>query len=573
MTQNDEEKAEELNSFFASVFTEEPVGPPPDFPCKDVFAVTNVDINEEQMMKALKNLNHAKSPGPDEIHPRMLKELAEELALPLTTLFRKSIQQGKIPNQWKEAEVRPIFKKGDKSSPGNYRPVSLTSIICKIFEGFIRDTLYKHTTDNDLLSNDQYGFTKGRSCTTQLLVTINDWLTKLDEDTPVDAIYLDLRKAFDTVPHKRLIKKLEGYGVGGNLLKWIEDFLSDRTQFVSINGNCSEKIKVTSGVPQGSVLGPTLFIYYINDMPTGITCDMKIFADDTKIYSPMTSQAEQTTLQDSLHGLVEWTEKWLVKFNNDKCKVLHMGKNNPEHNYCMKEGTEESILQTTTGEKDLGVIVDPDLNFEQHINEKVKKANSISGLMIRTINYKTKDIMVPLYKTLIRPILEYANAVWSPHLRKYIDSIEGVQRRFTKNIIGMGDMDYEKRLKCLNLPSLEYRRIRGDMIEVFKIMHEYYDPKTTSNLFECQVTNDTNSTNNNISNPGMNTRGHVYKLTKLRRNTKSFQEFFTNRIVNLWNSLPKEAVNATSLNAFKNQLDKSLKEYIFTTNFGEPKPH
>ena len=571
--QTDKEKAEELNRFFASVFTQEPAGTPPNFNTRTKEVVNWVSITEEQMGKALKKLNHAKSPGPDDLHPKILKELAEELAKPLTILFNKSISESKIPTEWKQAEVRPIFKKGDKACAGNYRPVSLTSVVCKIFEGFIRDELYNHIIRSNLLCQDQYGFTKGRSCTTQLLVTIHEWMTELDKDNPVDAIYLDLRKAFDTVPHKRLLHKLEGYGIKGHLLNWIHDFLSNRTQYVSVNGNCSDEIRVTSGVPQGSVLGPTLFIYYINDMPDGIDCDMKIFADDTKVYSKITNDDDYRKLQESLRKLVQWTEDWLVKFNCDKCKVLHMGRQNPKHEYRMTEEQDGNVLQTTEGEKDLGVTVDPELTFDQHISEKVKKANSISGLLMRTITYKTKEIMVPLFKALVRPILEYANAVWNPYLRKHIDLIEGVQRRFTKKMIGMENLEYEDRLKRLHLPSLEYRRTRGDMIEVYKIMHEYYDPSTTSTLFSCP-TNDYTSTNNpeTQSNPSMSTRGHDYKLTKHRRNKRNFQESFTNRTINLWNNLPKEAVYAKSLNSFKNQLDKSLKIYIFTTNFGEPKP-
>ena len=246
------------------------------------------------MSKALKNLNHAKSPGPDEIHPRILKELANELTKPLTILFQKTIKDNKLPDKWKEAEVRPIFKRGGKSSSGNYRPVSLTSITCKIFEGFIRDVIYNHITQSHILSIDLYGFTKGQSCTTQLLVTLNEWLTGLDNDFPVDTVYLDLRKAFNTVPHKRLLTKMEGYGMRGSLLNWIKDFLSDRTQYVSVNGNCSNKVKVTSGVPQGSVLGPTLFIYYINDMPNEVKSHMNIFADDTKVYSAIKDEEDCT---------------------------------------------------------------------------------------------------------------------------------------------------------------------------------------------------------------------------------------------------------------------------------------
>ena len=232
----------------------------------------------------------------------------------------------------------------------------------------------------------------------------------------------------------------------------------------------------------------------------------------------------------------------------------------------MKEGSDMPTLQTTLGEKVLGVIVDPDLNVEKHIVEKVKKANRILGLLMRKITYKTKDIMVPLFKTLIRPILEYANATWCPYLRKHIDMIEGVQRRFTKEIIGMGNLEYEDRLKGLRLPSLEYRRIRGDMIEVYKIKHEYHDPITTSTLIKCPDSVSTNATPaNSMNTPGMTTTGHEFKLMKSRSNTQTYQAFFTYRTVNLWNNLPREAVNAKSLNAFKNHIDKSIKLKIAST--------
>ena len=297
-------------------------------------------------------------------------------------------QKGSLPSKWKEAEVRPIFKKGNKSTPGNYRPVSLTAIICKVFEKFIRDAMYNHLTSNKLLSEDQFGFCTGRSCALQLLVTINDWLGCLDNKVPIDAAYLDFRKAFDSVPHKRLLTKLKGYGIKGNVLLWVEDFLKDRTQYVSINGKSSERAPVTSGVPQGSVLGPTLFIYFINDLPEEVKCNLKIFADDTKAYTQINSTEDKLLLQSCIDKLVGWTDKWLLKFNSDKCKILHIGKNNPNYDYTISHDTVTKGLETTVCEKDLGIHVDNLLNFDDHISLTLKKARSISAMLLRNISFK-----------------------------------------------------------------------------------------------------------------------------------------------------------------------------------------
>jgi len=540
-------------TFFSSVFTVENDKDIPVFNCsKPTGSLTSIDISMEDMEKALKSLNVAKSPGPDKIHPRVLKELHKELAKPLVKLFNLSLNSGVVPQAWKVAEVRPIFKKGDKKTPGNYRPVSLTSIVCKLFEGFVRDALTKHLKNNDLLSDSQYGFTSGRSCVTQLLTTINDWMTEIDEGKPVDAIYLDLRKAFDTVPHNRLINKLKGYGIEGPLLRWIEDFLHNRSQFVKVNNASSSHTKVTSGVPQGSVIGPTLFIYYINDMPDVVNCVVRIFADDTKAYTSVDTESKRKLLQESIDMLVQWTDKWLLRFNSSKCKVIHLGKHNPNYDYFMKDDTTVNLLESVQSEKDLGVIVDKDLSFEEHINEVVKRANKISGLLKRTIVNKNKSIMAPLFKALVRPILEYGNAIWSPRLKKHTVSIENVQRHFTKCIVGIGGLSYEDRLRSLHLPSLEYRRLRGDLIEAFKILHHIYDVKTTQGLLTKSETT--------------LTRGHDLRLIKKSVRTSCFQHFFTNRIINTWNSLPQETVSVGTVNAFKNGIDKIFANKMYCTD-------
>ena len=370
----------------------------------------------------------------------------------------------------------------------------------------------------------------------------------MDKNIPVDAVYLDFSKAFDTVPHNKLVHKLKGYGITGNVLQWISDFLIGRKQYVSVNGCQSSDTPVTSGVPQGSVLGPILFIYYINDMPDIVDCFIKIFADDAKASNEIKEVKDSVLLQDSLNNMSSWTKDWGVDFNCVKCGVMHLGKNNPCFTYTLNNTT----LKQTSSEKDLGVFVDPLLNFEDHINASVKKAKRMSGLIMHTINYKSKTIMIPLFKSLVRPIIEYGNAVWSPHLRKHVNLIESVQRLFTKCIIGTKHLSYEERLKFLGLPSLEFRRFRGDLIETYKICKGVYDPATTSSLF--------------VTNSSDRTRTNGLKLTKRVTNSSQYQHFFTNRVINYWNILPTHVVNAKSTNAFKNYIDNFFKEHMYSVN-------
>ena len=197
-------------------------------------------------------------------------------------------------------------------------------------------------------------------------------------------------------------------------LNWVTDFLKDRSQYVSVNGSCSDESPVTSGVPQGSVLGPTLFIYFINDMPDVVECFIKSFADDAKTSNQILSLEDSILLQNTIDNLTHWTDDWGASFNGVKCHVMHLGKNNPKFPYTIRDGDKILQLAETIAEKDLGVYVDPMLNFDEHINITVKKARKMSGLILRTISYKSKDIMIPLFKSLIRPILEYGNAVWKP---------------------------------------------------------------------------------------------------------------------------------------------------------------
>ena len=301
--------------------------------------------------------------------------------------MQKSLEEEKLPQCWNDAHVRPIFKKGTKSSRSNYRPVSLTSVVCKQMEAIVRDHVTNHILVNNLLTDCQHGFVPGRSCGTQLLRCLDIWTDLLDQGHCLDVIYLDFSKAFDSVPHKRLLEKMRGYGITGSTLGWCKDFLSGRRQRVVINGEMSEWREVLSGVPQGSVIGPTMFVLFINDMPEAVHCFIQMFADDAKIFQTMATDDDFTNFSNDLHSLQAWANTWQMVFNAKKCKVLHLGNSNPLHEYSMESTTLEAI----TEEKDLGVIVDDKLKFDRHAEAQTNKANKILGLIRRSFDYLDKE--------------------------------------------------------------------------------------------------------------------------------------------------------------------------------------
>ena len=554
LAESDMEKAEVLNEFFASVFAKENTNNIPDISqCSKSNGISVIDIiiTPAAVEKKLHDLNQFKAQGPDSIPPKVLKELSKELAVPLSMIFNKSLETGKVPFDWKLADVTAIFKKGSKAEPGNYRPVSLTCIACKVLESIIRDVIISHFNDNDLFAVCQHGFRSKRSCMSQLLEVMEDLVTMIENKFPIDIIYLDFRKAFDTVPHERLLKKMEAYGIVGKLLNWVRDFLSNRKQRVRV-GNCMSSEKdVKSGIPQGSILGPVLFTIFINDLPDEVTSFCKIFADDTKIYD---KSDNHKTLQDNLYCLQKWSERWNLYFNVDKCKVLHVGKNNPEHEYNMKINEEYRLIHKCEEEKDLGVIFDKDLLFDAHIQKSINKANQMVGLIKRTFLFLNKEIFLKLYKAMVRPHLEYGNIIWYPHFKRQSVSIERVQRRATKLLQECYNMSYEDRLGYLNLHSLKGRRTRGDLIEAFKIFHQLTDLQWDY-FFEDAKSDKTR-----------NPEGKVF-INQFHTNMG--KSMFSNRVATNWNNLSYALKFANSTNAFKNLLDQDPKFKVEFRSFDE----
>ena len=342
-------------------------------------------------------------------------------------------------------------------------------------------------------------------------------------------MYLDFRKAFDAVPHQRLLKKLAAYGVGGKLLNWIAAFLTERKQQVIVDDKRSDWAAITSGVPQGSVLGPVLFVMFINDLPSGIGCSLKMFADDTKVYSKMSSALDQQALQDDINRLAAWSDCWQMPFNEGKCKVLHIGTRNEGLNYTMRN----TDMAHSLIERDLGVQIDSELKFRQHAAAAVAKASQVLAVIKKSFEKLDKTTLPLLYKTMVRPHLEYANVIWGPFNRADQRKVERIQRRATRLCRDVSHLSYPERLRALRLPSLYYRRRRGDMIQVFQIIHGGVDLETT-NFFTISE--------------NRRTRGHQWKLVKPRAVSRVREHAFSARTINDWNSLPTEVVNATSGN-------------------------
>ena len=295
-----------------------------------------------------------------------------------------------------------------------------------------------------------------------------------------------------------------------------------------------------------------LFIYFINDLPEVCSVTTKIFADDTKAYTSIKNEQDHLNLQNTIDSIHSWTENWQLKFNETKCKILHLGENNPKKSYYIGSHNSRVQLEETTLEKDLGIYIDPTLSFDSHIEYITKKASSKSAQILENFSYRSKHVLVPLFKTLVRPVLEYVNNAWNSSQRHNIDDIEAVQRRFTRHILEVKKLCYEDRLKKINLPSLEYRRFRGDLIENYKIAHCHYDKASVNSLLKFR-------TNSRL-------RGHEFTIIKNTTIKNSYQHFFSNRVCNTWNNLSADIVNAKSINSFKNKIDQKYKDIMFKTN-------
>jgi len=529
-------KAEILNDQFTSVFTKEDTESPlPDLGESPYPDAPQIHVTENGVRKLLLGINPNKATGPDSISPRFLKEMAHPLAPALTLIFQASLDQGTIPDDWKTANVTPIYKKGDKSQPSNYRPISLTSVACKLLEHVIHSSLMKFFEDHNILSQYQHGFRKHHSCESQLITTVNDLVTGLDKSQQIDAILLDFSKAFDKVPHQRLLLKLRHYGVRNNTLQWIQSFLSNRSQQVLLDGTSSKPAPVTSGVPQGTVLGPLLFLAYINDLPERVRSACRLFADDSLLYKVIKTQADAELLQEDLDKLQEWEKTWMMEFNASKCEVLRISNKRKvtDASYTIHGQT----LQMTKKAKYLGSVLTPNMTWNAHIDMTTQKANNTLAFLRRNLGSCPQQTKEACYKSLVRPQVEYASTVWDPPTKALTHRVEMVQRRAARFVSG----DYRRRssvgsmIGSLGWDSLQQRRTQAKAVMMYRIVYGHVAIALPTTL----------------QPQGALTRGHCFRYIPQYCRTQSMKTSFFPTAAAIWNQLPDSLVTAPSLDAFK----------------------
>ena len=469
VAQSDLEKAEEFNGQFTDVFSKNEHTQVPLLDRSAPF-VNDIAVSKDGVIKLLKGLNPSKALGPDELHPRVLKELATELGPVFAHLFQQSIDTGEIPKEWSLANICPLFKKSDRSLACNYRPVSLTCVPCKLLEHIVCSNIMAHLDEYKLLSDRQHAFRKGHSCETQLTTVINDWAKILDNRGQVDTFILDFEKAFDTPPHELLKSKLFSYGIGGKTLKWIDSFLCFRQQRVVVNGVKSDWAPVLSGVPQGTVLGPLLFSLYINDISSDIESEIRLFADDCVCYREIKDEKDTMKLQRDIDQLGSWARKWGMRFQPVKCNMMQLTRKRIKkiHASYTLEGTN---LENVESIKYLGVTITSDLRWNTHVSNVCTKANRTLGFLRRNLYSCPQEVKEAAYKGLVRPVLDYGSSVWDPPGVVLQEELESVQKRAARFVTG--NYSYETGsmtgiLGQLKWESLKKRRKDNRLILLYK---------------------------------------------------------------------------------------------------------
>ena len=547
--------AEIFNKYFNSTFTRSDYTLPPwDKMPSPTYQLSSISIEESEVYETLTSLDTTKSPGHDNINASTLKCCATALTRSVTHIFNSSLSSHTFPPHWKVHKICPIPKKGDPHLVENFRPISLLPIISKVFETIIYKKII--TFVRPKITCQQFGFLRNRSCLSQLILFFSQVFDNIENRKPTDVIYLDFKKAFDTVPHNELLLKLWKTGITGPLWLWFKSYLHDRIHFTSVINTPSNYLPVMSGVPQGSILGPLLFIIFINDLPECISsANPFLFADDTKLVKCITSTEDQLELQTDINQLSSWCTTWNMQLNEGKCNVLRIThpswhEENPNTLYSIHN----SHLNFATKEKDLGLCIANNLSWSLHYNLISSKAYRALNLIRRTISMKSEtSTKKSLYITLVRSQVTYCSQVWRPNLIKDIQKLERIQRRATKFILNDYSSSYRSRLSDLKLLPLMYWFEIQDIMFLVKSLKEPSDNFNIRDHIKF-VTGRTRFSCNN-------------KLTVQANHYSASRHFYLNRITRLWNLMPTMLMDISApLTSTKNTLHHYFWEH-FKQNF------
>ena len=517
-----EDAAIAFNEFFHSTFTQSNyVLPAVDLLPSPHTQLCTIDIDDNDVYEALSILDTTKAMGTDNASPRVLKACACALCQPLTILFQACIRNCQLPEIWKVHKITPIPKSSNNSHIANYRPISLLCIPSKVLESIIYTKIIDFIRPR--LSDRQFGFLSGRSSTMQLLKCYSQVMQAFEDSNPVDMLYLDIRKAFDSVPHEELLFKLWRIGITGPLWKWFRAYLKGRHHYVHYSGHPSPLLPVLSGVPQGSVLGPLLFLIYINDIPDYIHASTVYhFADDTKLLKVMRTTSDSSELQADLDAVNLWGKEWLLTLNTRKSAHLTFSLSRKTNQSCYE--SEDLVIDGVTSYEDLGILVQEDLSWSKQIASLCSKAYGALHVLRRVLQPSSNPgLKKRLYLSLVRSYFSYCPQLWHPRLLRDIANLEKVQRRATKFILGDYTSDYKTRLSALDLLPISYWLELLDLLFVVKCLRDPSDNFCITDYISFS-TNQTRA------------RSHNRLAVKYAR-TSTYRHFYFNRITRLWNSV------------------------------------
>ena len=550
--------ADMFQSFFTSVFSnpDSTSVKQPDFtPPSITHPIEDLTFSCSDIEESIDSIQDNSSCPEMEVPAKVLKKCKKNLSFPIKLIWEESYLSGIIPKHYKFQFIIPIHKKESPAYASNYRPISLTSHIIKIFERILKKHLVQYLEENCILNTKQHGFRKGKSCLTQLLAHYDDLLSNALFENDTDVVYLDFAKAFDKIDHKLLLKKLSIYGISGNIFKWIENFLKDRHQSVALNGELSFISLVLSGVPQGSVLGPILFLLYINDLVDVTQHSIcRSFADDTRLSKSISTCNDMTQLQNDLSNVIKWSYENNMILNEDKFQLMsfNINKNSlmsnlPFTNDIVRYTTPSGIvMQPESTVKDLGIYLSDDFQWTHHITEIASRATRQAAWVLNTFSDRRDFVMLTLFKSLVRSHLEFCCPLWNPQCAKDIQTLELIQYNFISKIYGMEHLNYWEQLEKLKLDSLQRRRERYCIIHMWKIKNNL-----APNDLDFEFYN--------------NRQGSRVHLQPIIRASSKFQTLRDNSFIHigpkLWNLLPYEVSSKTSLNTFKIALYQFLRKY------------